>query len=88
MKCKESTVFAIMTDFSENGLGFMALCDVCRDENVEVYFDIAFNDQHKSFCFDATVMHCVPNSDKCQIGVRFDQSKPEYSCLFEKFLNH
>lgn len=86
MRVHDSTVFATMTDFSKHGLGFIAMCDLDQNEQVEVHFDIPFKDGFKSFLFSARVKHCIDLFDKSHIGVRLDIGENEYCSLFDKIV--
>lgn len=82
----DSTVFATMTDFSKHGLGFIAMCDLDQNAEVEVHFDIPFKDSFKSFLFSARVKHCIDLFDKNHIGVQLDIDENEYCTLFDRIV--
>ncbi|MDX1796978.1 MAG: PilZ domain-containing protein [Hydrogenovibrio sp.] len=86
MKINDSTIFATMTDFSKHGLGFIAMCDVHKDDIVEVHFDIPYNGGFKTFLFEAQVRHCIDLFEKHHIGVRLNIDENEYSQLFDKIV--
>lgn len=87
MDVNNTTVFATMTDFSRHGLGFLGMCDLQRDDKVIVHFDIPFQKNFKSFCFTATVKHCMRVSEQSHIGVRLDIDENEYTELFDKVVS-
>lgn len=87
MDINNTTVFATMTDFSRHGLGFLGMCELHRDDKVVVHFDIPFQNHFKSFCFSATVKHCIRVSDQSHIGVRLDIDENEYTLLFDKVIS-
>ena len=87
MKANDSTVFAVMTDFSKHGLGFKAMCNVQPDDQVWVHFDVPYLDDFKSFCFTATVKHRDQVSEHSHVGVRLDIEENEYTSLFEKIVS-
>lgn len=86
VRVHDMTVFATMTDFSKHGLGFVAMCELERNEKVQVHFDIPFQDGFKSFLFSARVKHCIDLFDKNHIGVRLDIQENKYSQLFDRII--
>lgn len=88
MKIADTTIFAVMTDFSKHGLGFMAMCDVKKDDQVVVHFDIPYQKHFKSFRFEATIKHCIHISDQSHVGVRLNIDENEYTALFDKILQY
>lgn len=82
----DKSIFATMTDFSRDGLGFIAAIPPALNSMIEVHFDIAEgNESHQlhPFQFKAIVRHCINLSHESHIGVELDLPSQEYLGMFE-----
>lgn len=79
----DRTLYAVMTDFSKHGIGFMADVEIPRHERVEVHFDIAAAQKITSFQFKAEVKHCYKLQSQSHIGVKLDFPNRDYLSLYE-----
>lgn len=80
-------IYATMTDFSCEGIGFIASVKPNINSHVEVHFDISENPQntlYHSFQFKAEVVHCIELYEEHHIGIKLDFPTKEYIGLFNK----
>lgn len=78
------TLYAIMTDFSKHGIGFMSDEALPRDARLEVHFDVACAEQITAFQFKAEVKHCYTLQHQSHIGVKLDFPNRDYLRLYEQ----
>ncbi|MBN2865873.1 MAG: PilZ domain-containing protein [Thiotrichales bacterium] len=76
--------YATMTDFSSNGIGFIADIESLDNDFIEVHFDIIANKEIYPFQFKAEVKHCTHLNHKCHIGVQFDITTQAYTQLYNQ----
>lgn len=80
-------IYATMTDFSKNGIGFTSNFSAKEYDRVEVHFDIPTSYSGKgikAFQFKAEVRHCLNLSEKNHIGVRLDFPTKDYLQIFDE----
>lgn len=80
-------IYATMTDFSREGIGFISSVKPTVNSHVEVHFDISDEPNNKSlhsFQFKAEVVHCIELYEDNHIGIKLDFPTREYLGLFNK----
>jgi len=86
MIINNKSIYATMTDFSRNGIGFISSETPEVYSRIEIHFDVAEADQNQAlhtFQFKAEVKHCISLNQENHIGVKIEVPSAEYTNLFD-----